>query len=84
MDAVKSKPKPAVPFSDEGRKLIALLQRAAGVQDMRVKAITCRVAIRESITFTVELLANEDDVKSAVGESEITRLGDAVVEMANA
>lgn len=72
--------KPTLPFSPEGRQFIKLLEIAAGVDGKRVRAIECRVATGEAITFKVELMASEDDVKKAVGECEVTRLGDAFVE----
>lgn len=76
--------KPALPFTEEGRKFIKLLEKAAGVEGQRVTSIECRVSVRECIQFKVELYATEDDVKAAVDSlADITKLGDAVVTMAN-
>jgi hypothetical protein len=77
--------KPALPFTEEGRKFIKLLMQAAGVDGQRVQSIECRVSVKELITFKVELMASEDNVKAAVNSlADITKLGDAFVTMANA
>ena len=76
--------KPGLPFSEEGRKFIKLLEKAAGVEGKHTKSIDCRVSIHEVITFKVELMATEEDVKAAVETCDVTKLGDAVVEYSKA
>lgn len=73
--------KPAMPFSEDGQKLIALLKKAAGVDGLRVRSLECRVAHNECIQFKVALHADEVTLHEAVSECDVTRLGEAVVEV---
>lgn len=47
-------------------RLFKLLVAAAGQDAAKVRSITCRVGIREPVSFDVELIGKEDDIERAL------------------
>lgn len=54
-------------ISDEGMALRELLQKAAGLQNHKLRSLECRIATGEPVTFKAELLATKEDVREALG-----------------
>lgn len=59
--------KTIAPGSPEYIALEKLLSKAAGVEGKMLRSIECRIAMKECVTFKLELLGDRDDVSAALG-----------------
>lgn len=57
---------PCLGTHEEGKELWRLLAKAAGVDHLRVRSITCRIASREVIKFEVELMGERERIAHAL------------------
>lgn len=58
--------KPATQTDASTQKLIKILCEAAEVERCLVKAITCRVAVGETVSFTIEKHGSEEAIRKAL------------------
>lgn len=58
----------STPYDEHGKRLAEFLCKAANCDVREVRAITCRVAASEIVTFTIEKFGTIEGIKAAIDE----------------
>ncbi len=57
-------------YNEQGLRLAKLLCEIAGVESSEVRAITCRCASNEAVTFQIEKFVDEQQIKAVIDKEQ--------------